>query len=293
MFNITRIDYEDDGDKCFDIKEYKKAIGYYTRALAYKPGSSMIHYKLGNVYNLLEGYDQAMLEYNKALSIDPLFRIAMAAKNSIINRSLYHCREGLKCYQSNNFYYAILSYKKSLKLMPGQIDAHLGIAKSYAKISGFEDSALHHLRIAVSMGENGAETYYDIGSLYAGLGYAEYAMEAYKEAVIRNPNFYEAYNGAAMMLVRQKRYDEAVVVYKKLKAINPGSESTCSNIIDLLIHTGRSQEALKECGEILSYYPDFTYVREQYDKLNLEMEVMQKNTTASNDAGYFSWLCFW
>ncbi|MBR5638773.1 MAG: tetratricopeptide repeat protein [Muribaculaceae bacterium] len=64
------IDYIDQGNKAYDQKKYKKAIEMYERAL--RDGeSTQLRYNLGNAYYRLNDRAHAILNYEKALKLEP------------------------------------------------------------------------------------------------------------------------------------------------------------------------------------------------------------------------------
>ena len=64
------IDYIDQGNKAYDQKHYKKAVEMYERAL--RDGeSSQLRYNLGNAYYRLNDRANAVINYERALKLDP------------------------------------------------------------------------------------------------------------------------------------------------------------------------------------------------------------------------------
>jgi tetratricopeptide (TPR) repeat protein len=291
MFGIKIISYEVKGNQHFAAREYHKAIGCYSQALFDDPDSGVLHYKLGNVYAALEGYEQVMIEYKKALFFTPSLSCAEDAKNRIIDQSKYHYQEGLKFFKKGLFHYAIESYNQSLKFIPKQAGCYLEIANSYNKINGCEELELYNLEMVISIGgvQNIADIYYRAGEICSKLGYMDCAIESYRGAIMMDANCCEAYSRIAEILVKQGRCDEALVLYKKAQNIKPDSELICTKIIDLLILVGEEQEALKTCNEILLEHPDFTRVSEQYDHLNINHNQDIETIECAGLAWYFSW----
>ena len=60
-----------EGDKAYDSKEYAKAVEIYENAIAADGGSANIYYNLGNAYFRLNEIGKAVLNYERALRIDP------------------------------------------------------------------------------------------------------------------------------------------------------------------------------------------------------------------------------
>lgn len=85
------IDYIAQGNKAFEQKQFKKATQMYERAL--RDGeSSLLRYNLGNAYYRLGDRAHAVLNYERALKLDPgnddaRFNLKFVNEKSIINET--------------------------------------------------------------------------------------------------------------------------------------------------------------------------------------------------------------
>lgn len=85
------IDYIDQGNKAYGQKQFKKAVEMYERAL--RDGeSSQLRYNLGNAYYRLNDRAHAVLNYERALKIDPAngdarFNLKFVNEKSKINET--------------------------------------------------------------------------------------------------------------------------------------------------------------------------------------------------------------
>lgn len=83
------IDFIDQGNKAYDSKQYKKAVEMYERAL--RDGeSAQLRYNLGNAYYRLNDRAHAVLNYERALKLDPgnndaRFNLKLVNEKSKIN----------------------------------------------------------------------------------------------------------------------------------------------------------------------------------------------------------------
>lgn len=85
------IDFIDQGNKAYDQKQYKKAVDMYERAL--RDGeSAQLRYNLGNAYYRLNDRAHAVLNYERALRLDPgnddaRFNLKLVNEKSKINET--------------------------------------------------------------------------------------------------------------------------------------------------------------------------------------------------------------
>jgi len=109
------------------------AAATYKRAIELDPQDALYHNNLGNVYQNLRQYDQAIEEHRKAVDLgaqdtDTLYSLA----------SDY--------YLLHEYYAAIQPFQQSLSLAPSRYDIHISLANIY-KITGKKDEAERELNV--------------------------------------------------------------------------------------------------------------------------------------------------
>jgi tetratricopeptide (TPR) repeat protein len=73
------------GNKMYAAKQYAEAAEYYSKIAALNPQDEEVYYNLGNAYYRLNNISMAVLNYEKALKIDPDHK--EAADNLLITQS--------------------------------------------------------------------------------------------------------------------------------------------------------------------------------------------------------------
>ncbi|MGL1887307.1 MAG: tetratricopeptide repeat protein [Reichenbachiella sp.] len=69
---ITELDhYFLEGEKYFILKDYSKSKTYFERVLEINPYHATTHYKMGQIYNLTQQSDQALIYAKRAKELDP------------------------------------------------------------------------------------------------------------------------------------------------------------------------------------------------------------------------------
>ncbi len=134
--------------------------------------------KLGETYNSVRRYDEAIIEFKKALAINS-------------NLADPHKGLGNAYFEKGMFDEAIVVFKKSIAINPNLSDNHnnLGMAY-YAK--GLLDKAISEYTEAIAIEPNFAEAHYNLGLAYRAKGVVDKEISEYNKALSINPNLAEA-----------------------------------------------------------------------------------------------------
>lgn len=96
------VDYVEQGNKAYESKQYKKATQMYEHALT-DGESSVLRYNLGNAYYRLNDRANAILNYERALKLDP------GNSDARYNLELVNEKSKLNPSNGSNFFSSILS----------------------------------------------------------------------------------------------------------------------------------------------------------------------------------------
>ncbi len=69
-----------------EIGKYEAAIGAFKRASAIRPNVPSVHYNLGQAYEAAGVPSEAAYEYNKALELNPNYKLALEAYEDLKRR---------------------------------------------------------------------------------------------------------------------------------------------------------------------------------------------------------------
>ena len=156
------------------------------------------HYKIGVAHLNENKIQQAFVEFQKALEIDPGDKKILNAIGYIY--LMYFDETGK----------AIDSFEKAIKVDPSYSDAYNNLGYAYEKLGRF-DMAISFYRKAVSnlMYATPEKSYISMGNSYYRLGKYEDALQSYKEAVKRAPNLDLPYMRMALCYNAMGRYGDA------------------------------------------------------------------------------------
>lgn len=164
----TVISHYNLGNAYSNLGNYDQAIIEYTKAIRLNPRTPDIYYNLGNAYSNLGNYDQAIIEYTKAIGLNPRY---LDAYN---NRGLAYLRSG-------NYRLAIIDSLKAIELNPRDEVAYNNRGCAYMESRDYK-SAITDFEKAIELNPMYATAYYNLGSTYLWMGNHEQALISYKKA---------------------------------------------------------------------------------------------------------------
>jgi tetratricopeptide (TPR) repeat protein len=138
-----------------------------------------------------------------------------------------------------------------------------------------------------------ATTYYNWASVFENEGRMDLALEAYREAVQRNPQHALALNNLGILYCRRGDYARGIRLFETALKTDPRMAKTHMNLAIAFYHTGRLADALHHFRETLRYGPDdnpvvhynIACVLALQDNVAASLEALQK----ALDSGYDNW----
>jgi len=233
------------GRAAMELGRFDRAQAHLDRALRMLPESAEPLLELANLRSRQGRREDAELYRNRALGLhadspkalhtiaealrkDGRLDDAIAAYRQVIEidpeNAPGHAGLGIAQYEANDHEVAIRTMTRALELDPG-----LGVAPSLRLFIG------HSLRE---------------------LGRIDEADAQYALVLELEPGNRDALDHLAMSLFGQKRFDEALEIYRTLAEVQPESATTHSNMGAVLHHLGRNEEALVSIQRALAIDPD-------------------------------------
>jgi tetratricopeptide (TPR) repeat protein len=154
--------------------QLEKAIGYFKKASALDPGSTILHFAFGNALSRAGQVDESILEYKKALEIKPDYAEAnnnlgyTLLQNGRVTEAITYFQQAAKIQKSYQAYYnlgyayrlngmakgAIDSYRQALELQPGFLPAQTSLAWILAT---WPDASVRNGSEAIALAEKASE----------------------------------------------------------------------------------------------------------------------------------------
>jgi len=167
------------------------------------------HNKIGSYYLSNDQFNEAFIEFQKSVKLDP--------NNKETLNYLGYISARYKKYDEAESY-----YKRAISVDPSYSDALNNLGVLYLDTKEW-DNAIKYFQAALDN-----SVYSTPEKAYSGIGYAYYNKEDYvkagdsfNKALIRNPVFPLAMYNLGLVYVKLKKYDDAVAEFKKAIGIIP------------------------------------------------------------------------
>jgi protein O-mannosyl-transferase len=153
---------------------------------------------------------------------------------------------------------AIREHREALRLLPSYAEAYnnLGIV---VEQQGRMEEAVQYYTTALqlqSRERDTAEAHHNMGSVLQKLGRYDEAVTEIREALRINPRYADAHDNLGSALMRLGRIDEAIEHYTEAIRLKPGYAEAHNNLGMALVKAGRAEGAIAEFNETLRLKPD-------------------------------------
>jgi tetratricopeptide (TPR) repeat protein len=203
--------YYNRGNAYGKLKQYKRAIEDYSKAIELDLKFADAYNNRGNAYDELKQYKRAIEDYNKAIELNPTYAMAYYNRGNAYGKLKQHEK-------------AIEDYSKAIELDLKYADAYNNRGNAYGKLKQHE-KAIEDYSKAIELNPNDADAYNNRGTAYGELQHQEEAIGDYNKAIERNPNFAHAYaNRGITQLQTNEDLDKAIEDFKHARDLFEGKD---------------------------------------------------------------------
>ena len=195
--------------------KYAQAILDYNRAIQIDPTVLDTYNNLGNAHQGVGDFDQAVSDYTKALGINPLNDVAYYGRGNAL---------GAK----HDFTRAISDFNKALELKPGNLNAYNDRGNAYSG-QGQYDQAISDYTRALAIDPTDASVYFNRARAYQAKGDLDQALADYSKAIEIDPRNDVLYFSRASVWKDKGDFNKAIVDYTHSIEINPGNAGAYHN----------------------------------------------------------------
>ncbi|MBL4655156.1 MAG: tetratricopeptide repeat protein [Bacteroidia bacterium] len=176
------------------LGNYQEAITSYKSVIMYRPKTRPVNKQsitfaynnLGNLYNSIKDYNNAIKHCTKAIELNPGYTKAyLNLANAYLNK-----KDNRK---------AIINYQKAIQLNPRLADAYINLAIAYLNLKDFSN-ANQQLNKAIQINPNYAKAHHILGIAMKDQGKLKEAIKHFKEAARLNPQYKKRYQRAGLKL---------------------------------------------------------------------------------------------
>ena len=240
----TAGEHLESGREFAEVENFDAAIEELQAALDLEPDNVDVLAALGGVLLSQEKYAAAVVELNKALSIDAGHPLALSnlcgglgiqgTENAVdicqqavfLNPNDADAYNGLGIAygQQGQFEEAIAAFLEAIQLEPEHNWAHNNLGRTYINMERF-DEGIVELSEAIRITPDNANAHYNLGLAYANLEQYEEAIPAYKEALRLDPNLVLTHIDLAVVYTRLGQPEEAIASFETYLELVPNADN--------------------------------------------------------------------
>ena len=219
-------------DKDFRQRNFQAAIDGYTQALQIDAKNAAAHFWKGAAHVNLKQNDQALTEFDTALT---------QGYNKPLD--VYILRWGINL-EKKNYQAALDDVKKGLQIDPNNRDLRLALADISYGQENYQE-ALDAYQKVLPTATNRGDVYFRIANSHEKLGDSQQAIDNAQNAIKNGTRFV----GDAYMLIgngyrRLRKWDEAGDAYQRAMAAKPGSYDLYRDVAELYRSQGKFNDAI-------------------------------------------------
>ena len=221
---------------------YESEETLWTDALAKNPDCWIGYNNLGAAFIQEGRLDDAIVQYHKALTINPNYDDASFGL-------------GVALSQMGRMDAAMVQYHKALKINPNSVEAYINLGTALQQ-KGRLDEAIAQDQNALKINPNSTEAHNNLGDFLLQKGRLDEAIIQFQKALEINPNIIEAHDNLGAILLKKGRVDEAMTEFQKALEINPNNAEALINLGVAFFQKGHADEAIIQLQKAVRLNPN-------------------------------------
>lgn len=263
------------------LAHWKDSESLYRYLVTLAPQVPVLRTDLGNALRRQDRFEEAIVEYQAALRIDPTWTDAHHNLGMTLylqghnEEAVMHARAALRSNVDvhtthNNLGLALINLGKrdegmahlleAVKLEPEYAEGHYNLGVEFLS-EGQVDKAIEHLERALYIRPHYADAHVYMGGAWSAKGRVDTAITHYREAIRLDPTSYAAHNNLGIALAEQGETEAAIRAYTEAIRLQPRAIATHNNLALLLAADGRTKEAIAHFEAALRIEPGAVDIR--------------------------------
>lgn len=265
------------GVQAFQQGKLSEALRLFQEAAQLHPQDARVANALGNTWLTLNQPSQARQEYLRAIALDPRLFAArknlgileyqqghfsaaegqLAAVTQVLPQDAVAWRFlGLSLEASKLPQDALVPLQKSLALEPGNGNEEVRWALAQALMQTRQpDQAIATLQAGLPDAKDKAGFYNLLGWLYQQTHHSNQAGEAYRQAILADPQRPEAYLQLSWLYAQFRHFDEGIQTLREGMRFVPDPGSLKLQLGTIMVMGGHEQEAVPVLEEVIATEP--------------------------------------
>jgi len=209
------------------MRNYEQAVIDYAKAIELAPDYVEPYHNRGIVHLLMDNYGQALLDCNKTIELAPDFVPAY------LNRGITYT--GLRQYDL-----ALIDYNKALELSPKNAFAYYNRANAYLWTRKYKEAITDYSQ-TIYLDDKFVVAYVNRGVAHTEMGNYDLAIIDYTQAIELNPSYSQAYYNRAHAYRKLGENEAAIVDYSQVIELNSEHHYVYANRADAFMAVGNSE----------------------------------------------------
>jgi len=254
----TTADYEAEGDKFYDQKDYDSALIAYESAVKLKPTFHSL-YRIGWIHNEFGEFNDALLSLDRAIALDSS-QYAAYTEKGYAHRRL------------SQFDAAIAAFKRSIALKPTDYIAPYELGSIYNETKNYSE-AERYLRQAIRNKSDYANAYEELGVVQRRQGRYDDAIDSFNEAISLDSQDSGPYMGLGdVYFYGKKDYEKSIDPYLKGLNLEPDNHVAAYNVGFAYNDIGEYAEALPWLEKALKLKANYNEARAEIGFANMKLQ---------------------
>jgi Flp pilus assembly protein TadD/glycosyltransferase involved in cell wall biosynthesis len=238
-----------------NAKQYEEAAGYFQKVISLRGAHIHACYNLGLCYQNMEDYDNALLYYQKTTEIDTNHFDAIN-NMGVIYLVLKEFANAESCF---NF---------CLSIRPDDPMSFNNLGNTNLKLEKYSEAKEFYQK-AIDADPSNSLFYFNLGTACQKNGEDDAALGVLTKAVHLNPEYDDAYNGIALIHLKNSRYKEAEECFAKISQNRYSKAVFLTNKAVSKMSCGCLPEARVLLEEALALEPESPEIHYNYSHLLL------------------------
>jgi tetratricopeptide (TPR) repeat protein len=209
---------------------------------------SRAYNKRGLAYISTRNYEQAMVDFNKAIHLDPEYAEAYN------NRSTAHLL-------MDNYGQAVVDCAQALTLAPDFVAAYVNRGIAYTGLRYYTEALADYSK-ALELSPQNVYAYFNRGNTYLWMDKYKDALNDYNQTIVLKPEFVAAYTNRGLVCGELKQYEQALADYTQAIELNPDYVYAYYNRATLHRELNNHQQAIADYSKVVELNPEHRYVYE-------------------------------
>ena len=241
--------------------DWKDEVTLWSDAKKKSPNLVRPYNNIGEAYDQLGKYDEAIAEFEGALKINPNYFFGLNNLGNIYGKQ-------------RKLPEAIRYFQKALEQKPDYSPAHYNLARAL-HLTGKREEAAESYRKSIKSNPYFEQAFYNLAYLAMELSLFDEALENFEKFLSMQPNHSKAHFGAGNALMMKGQLDLALAEYRKSAELDPSFAFPYLNIANIQMQTKNIPAAIENFEKALSINPSMSAV---HLSLGMVYYQFQRNT---------------